>query len=152
MEFCMARCQGILSKMLWLWTIDSNEWIQWGKIYIFSVGKVKYFIRRNKFSDNVKITWLWHRACWCCYRLIVTLLKVKLLFSPLNFAWNLVFILELWKILFSSLNFEKVHFYTWIPSFDFILKGRNSCVKTNFFKVQRRKTNFIQSLRTKTIV
>ena len=30
--------------------------------------------------------------------------------------------------------------------FELFLKGRNSCVKSNFFKVQGQKTNFIQNL------
>jgi c-di-GMP-related signal transduction protein len=31
------------------------------------------------------------------------------------------------------------------------VQGRNSCIKTNFFKVQKRKTKSIQNLRTNTI-
>ena len=66
------------------------------------------------------------------------LLKKK----ELNFAWRSFFILELWKVRFSSLNFEKILFYTWISTINFFLKWRNSYVKTNLLKVQGRKTNF----------
>ena len=86
----------------------------------------------------------------------------KIFFSSLNYTWVSFFVPELWRICFSSLNFEKVHFYTWILSFYKIIQGRNSCVKNEFFqrsgiknelfKIQGRKTNFIQSLETKTIV
>ncbi len=39
------------------------------------------------------------------------------MFSSLKFAWNSVFVLELWKIHFSFLNFQEICFYTWISSF-----------------------------------
>ena len=60
---------------------------------------------------------------------------VKILFSFLNYTWVSFFIPEFWKVRFSSLNFEKVYFYTWILSFYKKVEGRNSCVKMNFFKV-----------------
>ena len=80
----------------------------------------------------------------------------------LNFAWNSVFVLKLLKVRFSSMNFEKVRFYTWISFLNFFLKWWNSYIKKNFFQnlrtkneffeIQRQKTNFIQNLGTKTIL
>ena len=74
----------------------------------------------------------------------------------LNFAWNSVFVLKLLKVRFSSMNFEKVRFYTWISFLNFFLKWWNSYIKKNFFQnlrtkneffeIQRQKTNFIQNL------
>ena len=43
--------------------------------------------------------------------------KAKILFSSQNYTWISFFVPELWKIRFSSLNFEKFYFYTWISSF-----------------------------------
>jgi hypothetical protein len=63
------------------------------------------------------------------------IIMVKLLLSSLNFIWSSFFVSELWKVRFSFRNFEKVCFYTWISSFKKKVQGRNSCVKTNFFKV-----------------
>ena len=49
-----------------------------------------------------------HLNCQFCNK------NIKLLFSSLNFTWNSFFVLKLWKVRFLSLNFENIHFYTWI--------------------------------------
>ena len=85
------------------------------------------------------------------------------MFSSLNFAWVLFFVLELWKVCFSFLNFEKVHFYTWISSLDFFYKRtetkfmckneffQNLWMKNELFKIQKQKTKLVYSLKMKTI-
>ena len=110
---------------------------------------LKYFI--SLFKPKRSLVWYWVLTTFAQY---MDINLVKVLFLSLNFAWSSVFILKLWKVHFSSLNFEKVHFYIWISSLNFkkvCLKMTKFIYKNKLFKVQRQKPNFIQSLRTKTI-
>ena len=68
------------------------------------------------------------------------------MFLSLNYSWVSFFVLELWKVRFSSLNFEKIHFYTWISSLDFFIKGQNSWWKMNFskFRDKKQKPNLLK--------
>ena len=75
---------------------------------------------------------------WC----VINILKAKLLFSFLNFAWNLFFVFGFWKVCFSSLNFEEFVFHLWILKSSFFI---SEFWRVRFLSLNFKKIRFLSS-------